>query len=157
MKKKNSPFVRSDDREVFPGTPTGEDCYIDREVYLEFVQTGLDENGKAIGSIEPVVHETKTSIDDVIGAYKDKVGLRNILMRYARTGDDSLFAQRQTLPSGDYSAVPNKSPEEIYASLPKELTQGLSLAEFMKTFTPEMLKNFLDSLENKEEVGDSNE
>ena len=151
MKKINSPFVRPDDREEFPGVGAGETDYIDRQILLEFVQTGTDENGKAIGSIKPVVKETKTNINDVIQSHAEEVGVVNLIALYARTGNEALFAQKTPLPAGDYSVMPDKSPEEIYETLPSELTKGLSYEEFMKSFTAEMFEKFVAELAAKNE------
>lgn len=142
----NSPFARPKNREKFPGVETGDTFYIEREVILEFVQTGLDEKGKAIGSIQPVVHETTQDIAELINSSASKVGLKNIITRFVNTGDASLFEARPILPDGDYSSIPEKSAAEIYASLPKELTQGMTLDEFVKNFNSDMFTKFIEAM-----------
>lgn len=155
-KKINSPFVRPDDREEFPGVPAGEKNYIDRQIILEFVQTGTDEKGKAIGSVKPVVHETLQNIDELINSHADEVGVINMIKLYARTGNEQLFNQKTALPAGDYSTIPEESAAEIYANLPEELKNGLSMEEFFKQFGPQIWNSFLESLnkpvEKKDEV-----
>ena len=150
-KKINSPFVRPDDREEFPGVPAGETKYIDRQILLEFVQTGTDENGKAIGSVRPVVHETYQDINELIQSHADEVGVINMIKLYARTGNEQLFNQNAALPAGDYSVVPEESAAEIYAKLPEELTNGLSMEEFFKQFGPEIWNSFIQAMQNKTE------
>lgn len=150
-KKINSPFSRPDDREDFAGVDTGDTKLVDRQILLEFVQTGTDENGKAIGSVKPVVHETFKDVDELVMSHADQVGLINLINQYARTGDVRLFNQNTPLPSGDYSSVGTETAEEIYAKLPKELTNGLTMDQFLKEFGPKMFEAFLDGLKQKEE------
>ena len=149
----NSPFQRPKNREKFPGVESGDSCYYEREIILEFVQTGLDDKGKAIGSIQPVVHETAKDIAELINSSFNKVGLKNIITRFANTGDDSLFNARPVLPSGDYSTIPVKSAQEIFESLPKELTQGMTLDEFVKNFNSDMFTKFIASIKVEAEKG----
>ena len=147
----NSPFQRPKNREKFPGIEPGDSCYYEREIILEFVQTGLDENGKAIGSIQPVVYETSKDIAELINSSFKKVGLKNIIARFDATGDASLFSARPVLPSGDYSTIPEKSAQEIYDSLPPELTQGMTLDEFVKNFNSDMFTKFIASIKKEAE------
>ena len=148
----NSPFVRSDDREDFAGKETGEIDYIDRKVYLEFVETGRDEKtGKAIGSIEPVVHETKTNIEQLINSHVNEVGVKNLIALYARTGDSSLFSQRKSINSMtggfvDLTTVPSESAEEIYSKIPDELKGDKSMEAFLKSLTKDQFMAFVESL-----------
>lgn len=148
----NSPFVRPVDRDEFAGKETGELDYIDRKIYLEFVETGRDEKtGKAIGSIEPVVRESKTNIEKLINSHVNEVGVKNLIALYARTGDSSLFNQRKSINSMtggyvDLTAVPSESAEEIYAKIPDELKGDKSMEAFLKSLTKDQFMAFVESL-----------
>lgn len=159
----NSPFVRPVDREVFEGTPAGETEYIDRKVYLQYVETGIDENGKSIGSIQPVVKETKKDIDKLINSHANEVGLKNLIALYLRTGDDSIFNQKTSLNSVagskgfvDVTELPGKSASEIFSDIPAALKGNKDMEEFLKTLTKDQFEKFITGLKaevsNKEKV-----
>ena len=157
----NSPFVRPVDRESY-SVSVGDTHYVDRKIYMEFVQTGLDENGKAIGSIQPVVKETKTDINKLINSHAAEVGLKNLISLYVRTGDASLFNQKRSINSMsgngyvDLTSIPEKSASEIYSDIPEALKGNRSLEAFLKTLTKEQFEAFIKSLQEsttkKEEV-----
>lgn len=65
---------------------------------------------------------------------------------YLRTGDSSLFNQRQALPVGDYSQLPTESAEEIFKKIPAELVAGRSMEQFLKTLTADQLKAYFAAL-----------
>lgn len=159
VKKKviNSPFVRPVDREEFSAPEVGETEYIDRKIYMEYVETGVDENGKSVGVVQPVVRETRTNIDKLINSHAGEVGLKNLIMLYARTGDSSLFNQKQSLNSAtggfvDLTALPDESASEIYEKIPEELKGDRSMEEFLKTLTKEQFEAFILALKEKTEV-----
>ena len=147
----NSPFVVNEKKVSSPCHPDFEKYFKDIQIYLEFVQTGTDENGKAIGSVQPVVKEELIDIDELVNSHADQVGLKNLINRYARTGDASLFNQRNCLPDGDYSSIPDKSPEEIYKDIPDELKAGRTYEEFLQSLTTDQLKTFFALIASKEE------
>lgn len=128
------------------GIETGETYYIDRKVYLKFVETGRDDKGKAIGSVMPVVHEEKIDIDELVNSHKNEVGVKNLIRMFSRTGDLSLFNQRTALPEGDYSNLPDKSVEEIFKDIPKELRGDLSVEQFLRSMTTDQFKKFAETL-----------
>lgn len=167
MEKKviNSPFVRPVDREVSLGVESGETDYIDRKVYLEYVETGRDEKGKSIGSVQPVVRETKTNIQKLINSHRNEVGVKNLIALFARTGDSSLFNQRQAINAGsellDLTKIPTESAEEIYQKIPEELRGNKDIVAFLSTLSKEQFAAYVQTLkaasskkEEKEEVKD---
>lgn len=161
MEKKviNSPFVRPADREEVPGIAPGEIDYISRKVYLEYVETGRDEKGKSIGSVQPVIKETRTNISKLINSHKNEVGVKNLIALYARTGDSSLFNQRKAINAGsellDLTKIPTESAEEIFQKIPEELRGNKDIVAFLSTLSKEQFAAYVKSLQaafSKEEV-----
>ena len=69
MSNLNSPFSCPEGRKI-KGVDTGETVYVDRKIYLEYVETGYDEEKKcSIGSVQPVVRETTKDIDKLINSH----------------------------------------------------------------------------------------
>lgn len=146
-----SPFRFDKSMESKLTHPESGKYYKDKKIYLEFVQTGTDEKGKAIGSIKPVVRETEIDIDELIQSHADEVGLKNLIMMYARTGDNSIFNARKPLPSGDYSDVDKfETPEVIYARLPDELKKGRTYEQFLQSLTADEFKAFVEGLQKQQ-------
>ena len=158
----NSPFVRPVDREEVPSSEIGDSVYYDRKIYMEYVETGTDENGKSIGSVKPVIKEKTIDIDKLINSHAKEVGLKNLIQLYVRTGDSSLFSQRQSINSMtggfvDLTAIPEESASEIYSKIPDELKGDQSMEQFLKSLTQEQFAAFVEALrakteEKKEEV-----
>lgn len=147
-KKVNNAFTP---RPTVGGCETGSAYYVDRQVVLEFVETGRDAQGKAVGSVQPVIHDNLIDIDELVQSHASEVGVKNLILLYNRTGDASIFNARTPLPAGDYSNLPTESADEIFAKIPDELKAGRSMQDFLKTLTKEQLISYINSVTGKKD------
>lgn len=144
-----SPFKVNPNKKSHPGVEAGDPYYHTAKI----VQVIKDD------AIKLEVIDDKTSIQDTIDAYKDKAGLKNILVMYSRTGDKSLFEARSCLNGIDATDIPG-NPELLAKSLPAELVAGKSIDE-IKNLTLEDLIKFYSkesgSSDDDKEGGNDNE
>ena len=121
---------------------------------------------------ETVVESSRVNRKDYIESFRDDVGIANIIKKVAMTGDLSLFNQRQrdVLPHDESGKEivqdlrPLQEGEEtlaamgdrmrtVFAAMPKELTKGMSLEDFLTKTTQADIDAFVAALKAAEEGG----
>lgn len=143
-----SPFKVNPKKKPSPGVSAGDPYYHTAKI----VQVIKDD------AIKLEVIDDKTSIQETIDAYKDKAGLKNILVMYARTGDKSLFEARSCLNGIDATNIPG-DPSILAKSLPAELVAGKSLDEIKNLTLEDLIKFYSKDSDssNDSEGGSENE
>lgn len=125
------------------GSPT---MVTERKVYPIYVDSGEKIDGEPVGSITLKVVETKVDIQEYINSFADDCGVENVLRKFARTGDASLFAVHQPIENVDATKMPEKSAEELFADLPADLRKDMTFEQFVKSLTQEQLQAYIDGL-----------
>lgn len=160
-----SPFVAADckyNKPLVQAEP--ETDYIARKIVKKAKITGYEDEAKTqpIGVMIPTVVIERTPIKELVNSHKDEVGVVNIIKRIAKTGDMSLLEQNKPI-YGDLSKLPQSDAEikakaleleNIYKSLPADMTKGLTISEFVKTFGSKELIDYYKAKNVKEEKAD---
>lgn len=118
----------------------------ERKIVPLYVDSGEEIDGEKVGTIKLKVIETKIDGQAYINSFADECGVKNVMRRFAMTGDPSLFAQHQVIENVDATELPQKSQEELYALLPDELKKGRTFEEFVKTCTADELKAYTEGV-----------
>lgn len=130
-------------KEHNPGSTT---MVTSRKVYPIYVDSGEKIDGEPVGSLKlKVVNET-VDIKEYINSFAGEVGVANVLRKFAKTGDMSLFAQNQVIENVDATKLPEQSAEELFKSLPEDLRKDMTYEQFVKTLTGEQLKAYIDGM-----------
>jgi len=118
----------------------------ERKIVPIYVDSGEVIDGEKVGSIKLKVIETKIDGQAYINSFADECGVKNVMRRFAMTGDPSLFAQHQVIENVDATELPKMTQEELYALLPDELKKGRTFEEFVKTCTADELKAYTEGV-----------
>lgn len=124
--------------------------YVDYEYKTVKKSTGPGEDDF---ELEETVIEHRTNIEEFVNSYGEDVGVEAVLKRVALTGDTSLLEKIPEMHA-DLTQIP-ENPEErfnmmtnnladVYSKLDPELTKGLSIEDFIKNLTPEMLEEYIN-------------
>lgn len=113
----------------------------------------IDESSGEV-AVFPRLNILAEPVSAVVARSKDECGLKNVLKKFMKTGDLGLFNQRPVLTNIDVTNLPDRSPEEIYKDLPKELTGDKTYEEFLNSLTVEQLEAFYKSKLIKENTNE---
>lgn len=141
-----SPFKMNPKRKPSPGVEAGDPYYHTAKI----VQVIKDD------AIKLEVIDDKTSIQETVDAYKDKAGLKNILVMYSRTGDKSLFEARSCLNGIDATNIPG-NPDLLAKSLPAELVAGKSVEEIKNLTLEDLIKFYSKDSDSSDDDNGGNE
>lgn len=134
---------KKQERDISAGSKT---MVINRKVYPIYVDSGEKIDGDAVGTLKLKVVNEEVDIREYVNSFADECGVENVLKKFARTGDASLFAQHQVIENVDATKIPDGNAEELFNSLPDDLKKNMSYEEFVKTLTGEQLKAYIDGM-----------
>ena len=153
----SNPFIqKKDDKPVF--NPT---VYDTDYVYFKPVKK-VKKTGEGDEDFVVVTEfvEQRVPIREVVNVDKDNVGLKNILKKFAITGDESLLPPAPSGVEVDTTSYPDnlaeslifiKRMQESYDALPEDLRSKYSMEDLIHTFQTGDLTAYIEGLMPKGE------
>ena len=165
----NNPFLGRNDGVSIPGTVINVKDFATGVEIEKCIKTGEGEEDFVI--VTELRIDKKVNHQDYLNQFADDVGILNVLKRVIKTGDASLFNERNETQAGymDLTNMPgdiiaasemiNKA-NAAYEQLPDDLKKKLSKEDLIKINNLELYNNIVAYVDNlnkvKEKEGDKN-